>query len=113
MAFGKRSVISFGKARVFLKQEWTLPSSTVSFIRSGFVKMHGQQSHPHPPPSLYGSQTLATAVGLIEVTQPNGITERFLLVVERLPPRSLKHSGVLQEGIKCPVYSHKETGLAI
>ena len=30
MALWKRAVISLGKARVFLKQEWTLPSSTVS-----------------------------------------------------------------------------------
>ena len=63
------------------RAESTLPSSTGSFIRSGFVEVCGQQSHPHPLPSLYGSLTLATAVGFREATQPNGINQCFPIPV--------------------------------
>ncbi len=34
---GNAQLFRLARHEVFLKQEWTLPSSTVSFIRSGFV----------------------------------------------------------------------------
>ncbi len=74
---GNAQLFCLARHELFWKQEWTLSSSTVSFLRSGFVEMCGQQSYPHPPPSLHGSLCSQLPSGLRGTTQPNGINQRF------------------------------------